>query len=365
MNQQLFFDDLKKLTNNKAVIDFACSGDFIFDDENILPATTKIPDDVFCSLYTYNIVIVNGFFDTTLSSKNLPVEVMSTKQNNYNKEIINITKSTDKPLHIIFVSFNNEKQKRLILPHIEININDNVSVDIIKSNLDIGDGQYFENKNLHINIGKNTRVNLYNFYDGKFGSCVFDNNYIKTAENSNVNIVSITKAENILSKKTIFDVGKNSNIFFNASICGIKNGNISDDILLNHFENNATSNTNSYAVVFDSSNIHFKTNVICKKDRENINTSQVSKILLDGDNAKGKIDPYQTISTEKVSAFHGATISGISNAELFFLESRGINKQTAKNMIYNSYLQTPLAFIKNEKIYECFVNSCANLLPKS
>ena len=365
MNLELFFADLKKITTNKKVADFVTDCGFIFSDKQVFCDKLKIQDRKFSSIDSYNLMVLNGFIDKSLSSFDDAVEVKNLQENNCKTEIVNITKSLKKPLYINFVVVNEKKQNLLIIPNITINISDDVNVDIITSNLNINDGRYFENKSFYINIGKNCDINLYNFCDGKTASCMFENSHIKVGESSNLNIVSVTKGENILTKKTVFDIAKNSNISFNSSFCVINSGDISDDILLNHFENNASSKVNSYAVVFDKANMFFKTNVICPKNKENISTSQVSKILLGDDTATGKIEPYQTISTEKVSAFHGATISGISEAELFFLESRGINKITAENMIHNSYLQMPFQFIKNEKIKECFVNSCENLLPKS
>ncbi len=362
MNLELFFDDFKKNITNKSVINFINSGDFVFPDGKKVPVDIKLKGNIFFDLDTYNIVFVNGFFDAGLSSFDLSIKVKNLQEDNINKEIINITKSLDKPVNIIFITFSNEKKKLVILPNIEINIDNNVKVDFIINNLDIMSRKYFENKNFHMNIGKNSEVNFYNYYNGKIGSCLIENNFITVGESSKINIISITNTENILSKKTVFDISKNSEILYNSSFCVTHKGNVSDDILLNHFENDANSNINSYAVAFDSSNVYFKTNVICKKNTKDITTTQVSKILLEGDKATGKIEPLQTISTEKISALHGATISGISNTELFFLESRGIDNQTAKNMIYNSYLQTPLLFIKNEKIYECFASICENIL---
>ena len=362
MNLELFFNDLKNFTTNKKIADFVNNDSFIFSNEQILQEDIKLKNSNFLQLDAYNLVIVNGFLSKDLSSFDLPIKIQNLQENNYNKEIINITKTPDKPIQLIFISFNNEKQKLVILPNIEINIDDNVTVDFVIDNLNITDGQYFENKNIHINIGKNSDVNIYNYYDEKIVSCVFDNNYIKLNDNSNINIISITNTKNILTKKTVFDIAKNCTVSFNSSFFVENTADVSDDILLNHFENTGTSTINSYGVAFDNSNIYFKTNVVCPKNTENITTSQISKILLGDNTATGKIEPYQTIATEKVSAFHGATISGISNEELFFLETRGIDKITAKKMIYNIYLQTPLAFIKNKNVHKSFYDKSEHFL---
>ena len=86
-----------------------------------------------------------------------------------------------------------------------------------------------------------------------------------------------------------------------------------------------------------------------------VNTSQVSRILLADSTAVGRIKPFQTIEAEKVRAFHGAVVSGVSEEDLFFLQSRGIDEVDAKQLIYRSCLANILQNVKDEKFYDEFL----------
>ncbi|MDE6224154.1 MAG: SufD family Fe-S cluster assembly protein, partial [Alphaproteobacteria bacterium] len=124
---------------------------------------------------------------------------------------------------------------------------------------------------------------------------------------------------------------------------------------ISHIASNSSSNVEFVGVANDNSNISFSTLLNTSALLDNIKTNQLSKILLLSENANGFIKPFQSIYSQNVSAFHGATVSGIKNDDLFFLNTRGINEYEAKNIIYKSYLLSAFSSIKNSLVLDEFI----------
>ena len=65
--------------------------------------------------------------------------------------------------------------------------------------------------------------------------------------------------------------------------------------------------------------------------------SQLSKNLLLSSKAKVDTSPQLKIIADDVKCNHGATISQLSNEELFYLQSRGINTKKAYQLLINAF----------------------------
>jgi Fe-S cluster assembly protein SufD len=63
----------------------------------------------------------------------------------------------------------------------------------------------------------------------------------------------------------------------------------------------------------------------------------VAKIVLFDDNAKAKSMPILKISENDISASHATSVGTLNENEVFYLTSRGISEDMAKNLITLGY----------------------------
>ncbi|MBI4090923.1 MAG: SufD family Fe-S cluster assembly protein [Candidatus Komeilibacteria bacterium] len=66
------------------------------------------------------------------------------------------------------------------------------------------------------------------------------------------------------------------------------------------------------------------------------------RVLLLSNEARARTIPNLEIEANDVKASHAATVSRISDDELFYLETRGLSKQRAEKMLLSSFLHSPL-----------------------
>lgn len=167
---------------------------------------------------------------------------------------------------------------------------------------------------------------------------------ITLMENSKLVVNSLNKDNNV---NVNISLNKNSFITYNHSVLGridcINNFNI------NHLESDSTSILNNNGINLDNNKLFFIINGVIPKNMVNINCNQSSKIL-NFMNGNSKIIPNLIIDSNDIIANHAAYIGKIDDDELFYLESRGINKDNIKKLIYKSCMIGKMEFESEEEI---------------
>jgi Fe-S cluster assembly scaffold protein SufB len=72
---------------------------------------------------------------------------------------------------------------------------------------------------------------------------------------------------------------------------------------------------------------------------------QSNKTLLLSEKARVHTLPKLEIATDDVKCSHGASVSSLDDNQLFYLESRGINKEAAEKMLIDAFTQPVLRFL--------------------
>lgn len=113
------------------------------------------------------------------------------------------------------------------------------------------------------------------------------------------------------------------------------------EILIVHKVPHTTANTTLKGVAKDSSRIRFLGRIIIEEGCGDTNSFLEERILLLSDQAKAEAVPELEILADDVKCSHAATISNIPKEHLFYLQSRGLSKQAAEEVIIEGFLKLP------------------------
>ena len=94
----------------------------------------------------------------------------------------------------------------------------------------------------------------------------------------------------------------------------------------------------------------FTGKIIVKKDAQQSNSSQLNKNLLLSKKAHIDTRPQLMVHADDVKCSHGATIGQLSQDEEFYLETRGIPKERAKQILCHGFATEVLHLITNPLI---------------
>lgn len=119
---------------------------------------------------------------------------------------------------------------------------------------------------------------------------------------------------------------------------------------VNHNMKNTFSNISNYGIAFNKASIYFDTVGFIAKGNAASNCRQLSKGVVMDDDSKVTSKPILLIDEFDCFASHGAAIGKMSDADLFYLMSRGLTKNEAFKLILNGIIRPFLDEIDNEEI---------------
>jgi Fe-S cluster assembly protein SufD len=91
-------------------------------------------------------------------------------------------------------------------------------------------------------------------------------------------------------------------------------------------------------VADDQGQLKFAGKIIIDNNGSQSNSFLTERVLLLSDQATAEVIPDLEIKADDVKCSHAASISNISKNQLFYLMSRGLNKEQAKRLIVKGFL---------------------------
>ena len=133
-------------------------------------------------------------------------------------------------------------------------------------------------------------------------------------------------------------------------------------IIIEHFKNTCQSKQLFKYILSDRSSGVFNGKVVVKEDTRQTNADQANKNLLLSPEAIMNTNPQLEIYSEDVKCSHGSTTGQIDKEALFYLQSRGISKSKAIELIINGFAKDIIEQINNEDVKNYIDNKVTNWL---
>jgi len=119
---------------------------------------------------------------------------------------------------------------------------------------------------------------------------------------------------------------------------------------VHHKHPNGESNQLYKGVLLDKAKAVFNGKIYVYPDAQKTNAFQQSNNILFSDKATVNAKPQLEIFADDVKCSHGTTVGQLSGDALFYLRSRGISEDSAKNMMVNAFAFDVTQKIKNEAL---------------
>lgn len=116
------------------------------------------------------------------------------------------------------------------------------------------------------------------------------------------------------------------------------NNLIDNHTLVDHAVPNCHSNQTYRGILGGNSYGVFNGKIMVRKDAQKTNAYQSNKNILISDTAVVNAKPQLEIFADDVKCSHGATTGQLNPEELFYLRSRGIEKNEAQKLLLNAFL---------------------------
>lgn len=102
---------------------------------------------------------------------------------------------------------------------------------------------------------------------------------------------------------------------------------------IDHIEPHCTSHQQHKCIVDETAHAVFNGKIMVRPQAQQTNSSQSSRNLLLSNTAKVDTKPQLEIFADDVKCAHGATVGQLNSEEIFYLESRGLSKESARKLL--------------------------------
>ena len=144
--------------------------------------------------------------------------------------------------------------------------------------------------------------------------------------------------------------GPNANLNLNGVYISGKEQHHDLTTAIYHDVPNCTSKQIVRGVLGDSSSGVFQGKVRVAPNAQKTDGQQMSKAILLSENARANAKPELEIYADDVICAHGATVGELDDNQLFYLKSRGIPENKARQMLISAFLKD----IINESVDDQF-----------
>lgn len=242
-------------------------------------------------------------------------------------------RKAETPIQLLYLSTAGE-ERAASFPHVLISAERESSATIIESFASLGDSQYFTNAVADLHVGEGARLV----------------HYLVQRESESAFHVAATRAE--LSRSASYDL---TTITLGARLsrhnvevrledegaeCWVDGlyllgaGQHADThSLIDHRAPHCTSHQNYKGILEGKSRAVFNGRVFVHKDAQQTDAFQSNKNLLLSPEARVDTKPQLEIFADDVKCAHGATVGQLEEEELFYLLSRGLKPNLARNLL--------------------------------
>lgn len=236
--------------------------------------------------------------------------------------------------------------KDIASENIEITCNEYVKIKILINE--------FENKNIKFILKNNAflKLNFLSLTQSACGNYLF---YLEESSNAFVAMADLVKG-NVDFNATFNLLGDNANSEWHLASLGADNDKKIFNINFNHVAKNTTGVMSNYGVVEDESMMHFKGISHIKNGSIKSKTHQSAKIMVFDPKCHAKANPILKIDENDIEASHAAIVGKVNDEHMFYLCSRGISENDAKQLITLGYLKPITNYFEDEKYVQEIVD---------
>ena len=267
------------------------------------------------------------------------------------------------PIVVYFVSTFTES-KLTTAPRNLIVLGKNAQANVIESFHGLKDVVSFTNTITEIETADGAVLEHYKVQQENTDSFHIGGTHLKQHRNSRVESHSISLGGAIVRNDIVTKLAdEGAEIILNGLYMGNGNQHVDNHTLVNHSKPHTQSEENYRGVLDGRAQGVFNGKVIVHKDAQKISAAQSNANLLLSDHAEIDTKPELEIYADDVKCSHGATIGQLDKNMLFYLRSRGLDKETAKSLLTFAFADEVISRIKFAPVREQLEFNVGGRLP--
>jgi Fe-S cluster assembly protein SufD len=256
------------------------------------------------------------------------------------------------PIQLVYICSVNETGAT-VQPRNLVVVEANSRVTIVESYIATTDTAYFINAVTEIFAGDNAFVEHLKFQDEAQSAFHIAAIHGEFSRASNVNIHSFALGAK-LSRNSIRTklAGAGLECVLNGLYLTRGDQLADHHMIVEHTQPNCASHEYFNGILDDKSKGVFHGRILVQQIAQKTDAKQTNKNLLLSDDATADTKPQLEIYADDVKCTHGATIGQLNDESIFYMRSRGIGTDTARQMLIHAFAGEIIERIKCEPVRE-------------
>jgi Fe-S cluster assembly protein SufD len=224
-------------------------------------------------------------------------------------------------------------------------------LDVIESYASVGDAEYFTDAVVEVFVGEGARVTHYKVQDEGARAFHIASTRAEIYRGGAYDLTTVTLGARLSRHEIEVTLGEEGAECRVDGLYIVGTGQHADThSLIDHREPNCTSRQNYKGILDGSSRAVFNGRVYVHEGARQTDAEQSNKNLLLSSEARVDTKPQLEIYNDDVKCAHGATVGQLEEEELFYLLSRGLHPDLARNLLTYGFAEEVVASIKFESI---------------
>jgi Fe-S cluster assembly protein SufD len=278
---------------------------------------------------------------------------------------LKITRQVTEPLVILHVS-TGERANEAAHPRIIIDAAPGSSATIIEHHIAHGDIAPLNNSNTHISLARDARLEHYRVYATGAGASHIDSLDIHQAHGSHCKQFTIALGGGLVRSSLEAHLNASGASLDSYSLLvGHADRHVDCVNIVTHAAPDTRSRQTARAIASDVSRVIFNSKVIVNAGAVHSDSQQSSRGLLLSPSAEIDTRPQLEIHADEVKCAHGATTGRLDPDMLFYLLSRGLDRETAQSLLVFAFLADVLTGMSVSSARSAIENALISQLPDS
>ena len=361
--------------------------------------TKNLVDIEWLKLYqlqeAWSVVLVDGHFSAELSSlEDLPVDVLvmgmadalqklpETLENYINQSVnidensfiafntawftdglfvsVNAKRILEKPIQVLHVA---TQQDVLAATRTVIILDKMAEASIIETYVGY-DSAYLSSTVTEVFVGQNAHLTLYKMQCESEKAYHFGGIYVKQDRDAHFTHHNFAFGALLARSDIHTDLDHASECELNGLYLGVKRQHIDSHTRINHIKPHGISRELYKGVLEDRARGVFQGRVIVAKDAQQTDSQMNNRNLLLSDDAEADSKPQLEIYADDVKCGHGVTVGQLDEKSIFYLQSRCIDEEVARNILTFAFANEMVDRIKIKALHEMILEQVLIRFPQ-
>ena len=269
-----------------------------------------------------------------------------------------------KPVHAVFVTTECDQGRRAVYPRIAVSVGLDSDATLIESHLSLADGSHLSVPVVEISMGRASTLRHYRVQLDGEASYHFATTRVKQDAGSRYQSTSFSTGSSI-GRNDVFTSldGEYAESILHGVYLTTNRQHQDNEISTTHSVPHCTSDQYYKGILSGRSRAVFSGKITVERGAQKTDANQKDLNLLLSHGAEVDTKPSLEIYADDVTFGHGATAGHVDEDTLFYLQSRGVDYETAQAMLIRGFAAEILDEFEDEILRTFLEDKLDELMP--